>query len=109
MRNEMRRTFSVLVLGLVFLTSGCINISTRLQPEDTSVKESLSGEDCVGIFLGFGFGTATIERAKATTTKFNETGFDAPAGIPITKVRRVEMHDTQFLSFGTHCVEVTGE
>ena len=105
----MRRIFSVLVLGLAFLTSGCININTRLQPEDTSVKEVLRGEDCVHIILGFGFGTATIERAKATTTKFNETGFDAPSGIPITKVRRVEMNDLQTLFIGSRCVEVTGE
>jgi hypothetical protein len=36
---------------LVLLTSGCINISTHVQPEDTSVKEVLQGNDCVLIFF----------------------------------------------------------
>ena len=52
----------VLMLGAVILiTAGCIDITTRLQPEDASVKEVLYGQDCVPIILGFAYGTATIE------------------------------------------------
>ena len=92
-----------------FLLGGCINISTRMQPEDTSVKEAKTGSDCVAIILGFGFGTADVEQAKAKT---NEPGFgsEIPArNSPIIKVRRVEMVDRMFLIFGERCVEVTGE
>lgn len=97
------------VFGVALMLGGCININTRLQPEDASVKEVLMGVDCVPIILGFGFGTATIERAKADTEKINEAGLNVQAGTPITKVRRVEMQDVQFLFFGSRCVEVTGE
>lgn len=42
--------FATLILAM---TSGCININIRLQPEDTSVKPVLIGRDCVSILLGF--------------------------------------------------------
>ena len=55
----------VALMILLFTLDGCIDIATRLQPEDASVKEALYGEDCVPIFFDFGFGTATIEKAMA--------------------------------------------
>ena len=98
---------SILTVLLLFL-SGCINIGAQLQPEDTSVKVLKAGSDCVPIIFGFGFGTATIERAKVQLegSSFGDT---MPVGAPITKVRRVELVDRMFLNFGERCIEVTGE
>lgn len=109
-----------MLCGLALLTSGCIDISTRLQPEDTAVKASLEGSNCVPIIFGLGFGTASIEEAKADGHTTMSTRSSAPTGLqgggmtqtiraPITKVRRVELTDRQFLFFGSRCVEVTGE
>jgi len=107
-----QRLLLTVLSGFVLLTSGCINISTRTQPEDTSVKEVLKGDDCVVIVLGFGVGTATIERAKAEGRFIEEQssgGFKPRRKLPITKVRRVEFTDRGFLFGGSRCIEVTGE
>lgn len=91
------------------MISGCINISTRLQPEDTSVDATMLGEDCAYIILGFGFGRATVEQAKVNTLRFDKDGRVVRAGLPITKVRRVELKEFQLPFLGSRCVEVTGE
>ncbi len=101
------------ILLLVLLTGGCINITTRLQPEDTSVKEVLQGSDCVDTFLGFGSGTITVEQAKRNTRPFGQERFGygvtrKPAD-PITKVRRVELTDFGTIFGATRCIEVVGE
>ena len=97
-----------LMFALILMTSGCINISARLQPEDTSVKALKMGSDCVHIILGLGFGTADIEHAKRQRAGL-EPGPDL-FETPITKVRRVELTDRGFLGlFAERCVEVTGE
>ena len=107
------RKKTVLIV-LILFTSGCINITTRLQPEDTSIKESLQGSDCVPIILGFGFGTTTIEQAMADARPYgtHTVGLgsqEGPStGVRITRVRRVQFTDRQFL-FGARCVEVVGE
>ncbi len=85
---------------LSFVIVRCINISTRLQPEDTSVKAVLEGSDCVPIILGFGFGAATIEQAKADAQPVGGVlpGDPDVHGRPhITKVRRVESAERSFL------------
>jgi hypothetical protein len=110
MGDGMRReglSFAVILI-LVSLMSGCMNIGLRLQPEDTSVKEALIGLDCVRIIVGFGFGTATIERAQADTRVFGGTT-DGPKAMPITKIRRAELQDVTLLMFGSRCIEVVGE
>jgi hypothetical protein len=101
----------MLIIILVLLTSGCTNLSVRLQPEDLSVKEVLEGKDCLGIGFGFGFGTSTIERAIAHGYPLgsDEVGYSRKPGTRITKVRRVEFMDSMFLSFGEQCVVVVGE
>ena len=50
--------------GFMLLLTGCINISTRFQPDDLTVKEELKGSDCVPIILSLEVGTADIEKAK---------------------------------------------
>ena len=45
----------VALMVLLFTLDGCIDIATRLQPEDASVKEALYGEACAPIFFGFEF------------------------------------------------------
>jgi hypothetical protein len=100
------------LIPLSFTIAGCINISTRLQPEDTSVKAVLEGSDCVPIILGFGFGTATIEHAKADAQpvgRFSPGDPEVHGRLRITKVRRVESAERAFLIFGVRCIEVTGE
>lgn len=60
------------IIGLAILTlllTGCINISTRFQPDDLTVKEELQGSDCVPIILSFDIGTADIEAAKRDAKK----------------------------------------
>lgn len=88
------------------LSTGCINISTRLQPEDPAVSPLLKGEDCVPIVFGFGWGTNTIERAMEEAGKPN---LDKPAGKPIKRVHTVQFTDTTVVWFGERCIEVTGE
>ena len=101
----------MILLIVSILLTGCINIGARMQPEDTSVKAVLQGEDCATIFLGFGFGRVTIEHAKADGLPPG-TRFTAALGLgtPITKVRSVELTDTGFLGLiGSRCIEVIGE
>ena len=102
------------LMVLILLTSGCINITTRLEPEDTSINEVLQGSDCVSMILGFGFGTATIDRARADARQFGEptVGLGHQQGHSsqtITRVRRVQATDRQYMLFGSKCVEVVGE
>ncbi|HZH49249.1 MAG TPA: hypothetical protein VFD86_05730 [Nitrospira sp.] len=99
----------VALMVLLFTLDGCIDIATRLQPEDASVNEALYGEDCIPTFFGFGFGTATIERAMADVGPDKDFSTHDVNGVHISKVRRVELHDFQVLSFGNRCVEVVGE
>lgn len=108
MSTHTRMVHLSMLTVLLLILSGCINISTRLQPEDVSVKALKTGSDCVPIILGFGFGTATVERAKAQL-EAPDFGDPPPSDGPITKVRRVESTDFQVLFFGNRCVEVTGE
>jgi hypothetical protein len=102
--SYVSKTLLVIVL---LATNGCINLAARLQPEDASVKEVLQGEDCAPLFLGIGFGTATIEKAMAEGRPFEDSS--SPVKGHITKLRRVELIDRNFLSFGGRCVFVVGE
>jgi hypothetical protein len=52
-----------IVLGLGALT-GCVSISTDLQPVNQDVQPALVGEDCSPIVLGFGFGHNTVAQAQ---------------------------------------------
>jgi hypothetical protein len=101
----------VLLALLVVVTSSCIDINMRTQPEDTSVREVLFGDDCVPIVLGMGFGTATIEPAKANGKPFamRQSVSTTIQPKPIVKIRRVETEEMGILFFGSRCIQVTGE
>ena len=115
----MRRR-TMLVVSIYFLLAGCINISTRFQPDDLTVKEELQGSDCVPIIFSLGAGTTDIEKAKRDAKRIQPPGsFHEQKKSPnrliirepenITKVRRVEINDIMILFFGAKCVDVTGE
>ena len=111
---------TMLVVSIYFLLAGCINISTRFQPDDLNVKEELQGSDCVPIIFSLGVGTADIEKAKVGATRiqppatFHEQK-KSPSRLTvrepenISKVRRVEIRDMMILFFGAKCVDVVGE
>ena len=104
----MRSTLGIIAIAL--LLTGCINISTRTQPDDLTVKEELKGSDCVPIIFSLGYGTADIEKAKLDGKKIERSATEKPfTRYQITKVRRVEINDLMFLFFGAKCVDVTGE
>jgi hypothetical protein len=52
-------------IGLVLIGAGCINIAVHLTPEDPQVQKLREANDCVPIFLGLAYGTATRENALA--------------------------------------------
>lgn len=116
----MRTMFGILIIGFAVMLAGCINISTRTQPDDLTVKEELKGSDCVPIIFSVGFGTADIEKAKVGARRVQwDSTFHNPrtqghvmavrGPENITKVRRVEINDLMFLFFGAKCVDVVGE
>jgi len=101
------RVLSGIVLtGHLLFSTGCINISASLQPEDPAVSPLLHGEDCVPIVFGFSWGTITIERAMLAAA---EPDLDKAAGKPIKKIRTIQLTDVEILGFGGRCLEVTGE
>lgn len=53
----------IVLIVLILLTGGCISIGAELQVPDQTVKPTLTGEDCVSIVFGFGFGTARMSEA----------------------------------------------
>lgn len=97
----------MMAVGAVQLCASCMNITASLQPENASVPELREVSDCVPIFLGLSYGSATLEGALKRKVQTSE-GYDAPWK-PIVNVRRVQLHDYQFLFFGARCVEVVGE
>lgn len=83
---------------VVFLSlGGCINISSRITPENQSVKPMTEGSDCSYAVMNFGYGTNTVEQAMANATP------------PIQKVRSVSTDLFFFVFFSSHCVTVVGE
>jgi len=91
----------------VLLLPGCLNISASLQPEDVSVKETRIGGDCVPIIFGLAYGHASLEAALRDPVPLLDD-LKSPKQT-VTKVRRVQLHDYQFVGFGARCVEVVGE
>ena len=99
---------------LLLLLPGCMNTTLSLQPEKDAISGKLEGRDCIPIILGFAYGTATVERARAPGFgMFHEWNalLDSSAEPPryISTIRRIQLHDYTFLMFGARCVEVLGE
>ena len=104
----MRNVLAIMVMLL--LCGGCMNMTASLQPENASVPEIREASDCVPIILGFAYGHVSIDKALKNKADHNYiyTGRLEPAR-PITNIRRIQIHDYQFLFFGARCVEVVGE
>ena len=105
-------------LALAFLFtvtfSGCINITTELQPPNADVKAVLYGEDCTPIVLYMGLGTNTIERAKKEGRPLGDVGefrrlIKLDGLTTINKIRTIEITDFQVLLIGSRCLRVLGE
>ena len=71
------------IVIIFLLTGGCININTRLQPEDPSVKEVLRGTDCVSpCFL---VSVSEQQQSKMHSLRGSASGMHAP---PIILLRK---------------------
>lgn len=91
--------------------SGCINVTTKILPDNPSVRKDLVGSDCIAIIFGIGIGTADVALATRQGLTFEDAKTTWPEREPVVmgKVRSVAVTDVQFMSFGSHCIEVTGE
>ncbi len=97
------------LIALSLTIAGCINITTRLPPEDISVKAVVEAQDCAPIIFSLAYGTISVENALAgEVTKVGDYSASIE-GKKITRIRRVELHDWQFLFFGERCIRVIGE
>lgn len=105
----------LLIFAGIASLSGCINITTELQPANPTVRPVIEGHDCTPIIAGIGIGTnrmaaATIgTRATETRTAIDPHRSSTPTSIPITKIHSVAIEEIQFLIFGGRCLLVTGE
>ncbi len=92
------------------LLSGCINISTELQPPNEQVESKLEGSDCSLILLGFGLGTNHYAKALTGWTP-GAWGYDPDRfHATIQRVHSVQFHNWQFMGLvGQQCLEIWGE
>ena len=96
-----------LIFCCVLFLAGCINIATIITPVAPGVREERVTSDCVPIFFGFSYGTASLDKALATKAPLI-TNANEPHAL-ITKVRFIALHDYYILLVGERCVEITGE
>jgi len=96
-----------LLLAGIPLLAGCMNVTASLQPENASVSEIRMASDCVPIIFGFAYGRASVDRALMEKAELIHD-FTAHTQT-LTKIRRIQLHEHQFLGLGAHCVEVVGE
>jgi hypothetical protein len=99
---------------LMLILSGCINITTELQPSNPDVKGVLMGEDCTPIVLGMGLGTNTIENALKDGRPEEDVGEFRPriklnSRTPITRIRMIQLSEFYVLLVGSRCIQVLGE
>ena len=91
----MRFSFVFLIPVVV---SGCINITTELQPSNADVKAVLLGEDCTPIVLGLGLGTNRIEDALKDGRPFGDLGEFRPrvqlnGRTTIARIRTIQLSE----------------
>ena len=107
----MRFSFVFLIPVVV---SGCINITTELQPSNADVQGVLLGEDCSPIVLGMGLGTNTIDNAlkdgrpKGDVGEFR-TRVKLNSRTAITRIRTIQLSEFYVLLVGSRCIQVLGE
>lgn len=99
---------------LTLILSGCINISTELQPTNADVQAVLMGEDCTPIVLGMGLGTNTIENALKDGRPYGDVGefrtrIKLNRRTTITRIRTIQLSEFYVLLIGSRCVQVLGE
>ena len=104
----------VLICVLTLLLSGCINITTELQPSNTDVQGVLLGEDCTPVVLGVGLGTNTIEGAKKDGRPMGDVGeFRSRVKLNdrtvINRIRTIQITNFYVLLVGSSCIQVVGE
>ncbi|HEX5550532.1 MAG TPA: hypothetical protein VFX36_06850 [Nitrospira sp.] len=105
---------SALACLLMLVVSGCINITTELQPSNPDVQGVLMGEDCTPIVLGMGLGTNTIEGAKKDGRPMGDVGeFRSRIKLndrtPINRIRTLQITNFYILLVGSSCIQVVGE
>jgi hypothetical protein len=110
-RMLMRVALAILCTGLL---SGCISITTEVQPSNNDVKGVLMGEDCTPFVLGFGLGTNTIEGAKKDGRPMEDVGeFRSRIKLndrtPINRIRTIQITNFYVLLVGSSCIQVIGE
>ena len=98
----------------MLLLSGCINITTELQPSNPDVKGVLMGEDCTPIVLGMGLGTNTIEGAKKDGRPMGDVGefrgrIKLNSRTTISHIRTIQLSEFYVLLVGSRCIQVIGE
>jgi Protein of unknown function (DUF3153). len=104
----------MLTLLLTLLLSGCINITTELQPSNPDVQDVLLGEDCTPVVLGMGLGTNTIEGAKRDGRPMGDVGeFRSRVKLNdrtlINRIRTIQISNFYVLLVGSSCIQVVGE
>jgi hypothetical protein len=104
----------VLICLLTLILSGCINITTEVQPSNTDVQDVLLGEDCTPIVLGMGLGTNTIEGAKKDGRPMGDVGeFRSRIKLNertlINRIRTIQITNFYVLLVGSSCIQVVGE
>ena len=104
----------VLICLLTLILSGCINITTELQPSNTEVQSILLGEDCTPVVLGVGLGTNTIEGAKKDGRPMGDVGeFRSRVKLNdrtvINRIRTIQITNFYVLLVGSSCIQVVGE
>jgi hypothetical protein len=107
----MRFAFTFL---FTVLLSGCINITTELQPSNTEVQSVLMGEDCTPIVLGMGLGTNTVENAQKDGRPYGDVGefrsrIKLNRRTTITRIRTIQLSEFYVLLVGSRCIQVLGE
>jgi len=97
-----------IVVVLFMLLTGCVNLSTKTQPDNLAVQELRESSDCAYHLFGIMIGNATYDQAFANPSAPSGThpGSKSPR---LTKVRSVDVHDYFFLFAGARCVELVGE
>ena len=103
-----------LVCLLTLTLSGCINITTELQPSNPDVQDVLLGEDCTPVVLGMGLGTNTIEGAKRDGRPMGDVGeFRSRVKLNdrtlINRIRTIQISNFYVLLVGSSCIQVVGE
>jgi hypothetical protein len=103
-----------LVCLLTLILSGCINITTELQPSNPDVQDVLLGEDCTPVVLGMGLGTNTIEGAKRDGRPMGDVGeFRSRVKLNdrtlINRIRTIQISNFYVLLVGSSCIQVVGE